>query len=166
MKNKKFRLNLLWMAVFILLLSACSAEPHENKILITHSDQPKPTTFPADVEYNYIIKDGYKLPDEQMMVTFKWHQNGSYSRTYWMYQVKQKDDGYSILDTDYEGFYVDDITKFGFSPVSVLSDRKGTFTLSVDSESKYENPIGESGVHLFEELLVKEGTTESSHSSQ
>jgi len=143
--------------LLLIFLFGCSATPKENVLLITHSNQPKPLTFPADVTYDYIIKDGYKLPQDNMQVTFKWNQNGSHSRTYWLYQVKEKDGGYSVLNTEHEGFYVDDIMEFGYSPVSVLTDKKGSFTITVDNESKYENPLN--GVHLFEELLVKEDST-------
>lgn len=151
------------VAMSLLFFSACSATPKENMLLITHSDQPKPRTFPADVTFDYIIKDGYKLPQNNLKVTFKWHQTGSYGRSYWLYQVKEKDGGYSVLNTEHEGFYVDDITEFDYSPVSVLTDKKGSFTITVQSENKYDYPLM-NGVHLFEELLVKEDSTSASPS--
>lgn len=144
----------------LFFLTACTTEPEKNHILITHSDQPEPTEFPADVEYNYIIEDGYKLPKDTILVTFDWKQNGSYNQKFWMYEVKKNEEGYTILGTDYEGFYVEDVTELGYSPVSELTQRKGTITIRVANKNQYEKVLGKhpykKGTHLFEDILVKE----------
>lgn len=158
MKNKSSWLSLIVMMLIVFLLSACSSDREKNHILITHSDQPTPTEFPANVEYNYVIEDGYKLPKDNMLATFKWHQNGNFNMKFWMYEVKQNEDGYTVLDSEYDGFYVDDITELGYSPVSTLSQHKGTFTVTVKNESQYKAVVGEHpykrGTHQFEEKLI------------
>jgi hypothetical protein len=155
----------MFMLLFltILILSACNNEPEKNHILITHSDQPEPTDFPADVTYNYIIEDGYELPKDNLMVTFKWKQNGSYNQKFWLYEVKQNEDGYTVIDTEYDGFYVADIEELGYSPVSTLIEHKGTFVVNVKNKAQYEAVIGDhpykKGTHQFEDILIKKDKT-------
>lgn len=161
MANKKtiFPLLALFLSI-LLLLTACSTEEYRNNILITHSDQPAPDNYPADVQYNYVIRDGYKLPKDDMLVTFAWKRDGSNSQRFWMFEVKESEKGYTVLGTDYEGFYVEDITELGYSPISHLTQEKGTITIRVENEVQYHVVVGQYpqiiGTHLFEDILVKE----------
>jgi hypothetical protein len=155
---KKKQLLFVLLTITVLLLSACTSEREKNNILITHTDNSEPTKYPADVEYQYMIKEGFKLPKENMLVTFKWHMTGSHNQEFWLYEVTKDEKGYSLLDNDYEGFYVKDLTKLGYSPVSEISNHEGTITVRVANETQYRKVIGKhpytSGTHLFEELLV------------
>lgn len=161
---KKMIFVLMALLSIMMVISGCSGEREKNRILISHSDQDQPRSFPADVEYHYIIQEGYELPKEDMLVTFKYKKNGSHNQKFWMYQVKKSDEGYTVLDTEHEGFYVEDITQFGYSPVSTLSGNKGTFTVTVENEPQYERVVGEHpyslGVYQFQEKLVPSKTSD------
>ncbi|MFF2531330.1 hypothetical protein ACFVS2_20720 [Brevibacillus sp. NPDC058079] len=125
----------------VLLLSACDLDEMKKQAtppVIFKGSKVGWFTSPQDVEIQYFTSNDREkeMGGAETLIVFK-YINGRFPY-YSVFPVKQTQEGYSIIGTDYESFSVPDPRAFGFSAVQKLDKKNGTFKMTFENTHQYE----------------------------